>query len=133
MVEDKDYGYLDAVKDINGLALKEVVAGVFGERAEIAYRNEYGTERIPQRAFLRTAFDNHVDEVIDKYAESVAKDGNCCDNLQFIADNMAERVKESIKSGNWTPNAPSTVRRKGKNTPLIDTGKMLDSVKGEVR
>ena len=43
MVEDKDYGYLDAVKDINALALKEVVAGVFGERAEIAYRNEYGT------------------------------------------------------------------------------------------
>ena len=133
MVEDKDYGYLDAVKDINALALKEVVAGVFGERAEIAYRNEYGTERIPQRAFLRTAFDNHVDEAIDKYAESVAKDGNCCDNLQTIADNMAEKVKESIKSGNWQPNAPSTVRRKGKNTPLIDTGKMLDSVKGEVR
>lgn len=133
MVEDKDYGYLDAVKDINALALKEVVAGVFGERAEIAYRNEYGTERIPQRAFLRTAFDNHVDEAIDKYVESVAKDGNCCGNLQTIADNMAEKVKESIKSGNWPPNAPSTVRRKGKNTPLIDTGKMLDSVKGEVR
>lgn len=133
MVEDKDYGYLDAVKDINALALKEVVAGVFGDRAEIAYRNEYGTERIPQRAFLRTAFDNHVDEAIDKYAESVAKDGNCCGNLQTIADNMAEKVKESIKSGNWPPNAPSTVRRKGKNTPLIDTGNMLDSVKGEVR
>lgn len=133
MVIDKDFGYLDAVKDINGLALKEVVAGVFGERADAAYRNEYGTQHIPQRPFLRKAFDNHVDEVIDDYADATAKSGNCCGNLKYIADNMADKVKESIKSGNFEPNAPSTVRRKGKNTPLIDTGKMLDSVKGEVR
>lgn len=133
MVEDKDFGYKAIIDDVKTLSNKEVLVGVFGELAEIAAYNEFGTQHIPQRSFLRDAFDEHSDTAIDGYAESVAKGGNYCGNLQSLADNMAEKVKEKIKSGPFTPNAPSTIRRKGKDTPLIDTGKMLDSVKGEVK
>ena len=42
-------------------------------------------------------------------------------------------IKAKIASGDFTPNAPSTIKKKGRNQPLVDTGRMLNSVKGVVR
>ena len=38
-------------------------------------------------------------------------------------------VQEKIVSGSFKPNAPSTIRKKGSDKPLIDTGRMRQSVK----
>ena len=37
-------------------------------------------------------------------------------------------VQMSISTGNWEPNAKSTIRRKGSSRPLIDTGAMRQAV-----
>ena len=37
-----------------------------------------------------------------------------------------------IRNGNWVPNAPATIRRKGSDRPLIDTGQLVNSVEYEV-
>lgn len=42
---------------------------------------------------------------------------------------MADDIKGVMNDKkNWIPNAPSTARRKGKNTPLIDTGELRDAI-----
>ena len=42
-------------------------------------------------------------------------------------------VQEKIESGSYEPNAPSTIRKKKSDKPLIDTGKMRQSVKYVIR
>jgi hypothetical protein len=37
-------------------------------------------------------------------------------------------VQDSIVSGNWVRNAPSTIKQKGSSRPLIDTGAMRQAV-----
>ena len=37
-------------------------------------------------------------------------------------------MQAEITEGDFVPNAPSTVRRKGSSKPLIDTGRMRQSV-----
>ena len=37
-------------------------------------------------------------------------------------------VQETIKEGEFSPNAPSTIKKKGSDKPLIDTGHMRQSV-----
>ncbi len=44
---------------------------------------------------------------------------------QIIADDIKGVMNNSFL---FTPNAPSTVRKKGKNAPLIDTGELRDAV-----
>ncbi|EFA29062.1 conserved hypothetical protein, partial [Haemophilus influenzae HK1212] len=42
-------------------------------------------------------------------------------------------VQLNIARGNWVANAKSTIKQKGSSKPLIDTGKMRQSVKGIVK
>lgn len=42
------------------------------------------------------------------------------------------KLQDSIRDFTEPPNAPSTIRRKGFNNPLIDTGHMMNSVDFEV-
>ena len=42
-------------------------------------------------------------------------------------------IVEAIKKGVYTPNAASTIQKKGSAKPLIDTGGMVNSVKFEIR
>jgi hypothetical protein len=44
----------------------------------------------------------------------------------------ASRVKVKILDGDFEPNAPSTIAKKGSSHPLIDTGQEKNSVTWEV-
>lgn len=52
--------------------------------------------------------------------------------LAQIGMAMEAKIVDSIKNGNWPPNAESTEKAKGFNTPLIDTGQMLQQVASKV-
>ena len=79
----------------------------------------------------------------DKFFNEIARMKNMEINFQRTNDAKAAAaltstyienlIKAKIASGNFTPNAPSTVKKKGRNQPLIDTGRMMNSVKGVVR
>lgn len=114
-------GYFDGDTNKQGVSL-----------AKIALWNEYGNERTPPRAFLRNA-----QKKANKRGKSIVKarldEGTNIDEIcAQLAVMLTDEVKNSIRSGNWEPNAPSTIHQKHSSKPLIDTGQLLNSAHGAV-
>ena len=102
--------------------------------AAVAAWNEFGTERIPERPFLRQSIEG-----AEKVIMPVLKDG--IDPRDMALDRttagkvglvMQARIQRSITELRTPANAPSTTaprpQGKGSSNPLIDTGHMRDSV-----
>ena len=53
--------------------------------------------------------------------------------LAFIGERAKNAVQKAIRDGEYEPLAASTVARKGSSVPLIDTGRMVNSVTFEIR
>jgi len=54
-------------------------------------------------------------------------------SLAPVADMMANVMKTLIRNKAYRRNAESTIRRKKSDTPLIDTGEMVDAIDFEIR
>ena len=102
---------------------------------QVAVFNEFGTSTAPERAALRTTADEIkpsmatlADRMLDKIVQgkSTVKQA-----LEIMGLKAQAAIREAIN--NWTtpPNAPSTIRQKGANNPLVDTGQMRNSVEFE--
>ncbi len=104
---------------------------------DIATFHEFGTQTVPQRSFIRGWADErqafiadtlrtHVQQVIagkrplDQAAERIA--------LAFEGD-----VKARIARNIPPPLAPATIKAKGSSVALIDTGQLIQSVRGRVQ
>lgn len=110
--------------------------------AQLAYVMEYGVKvgkrpYIPPRPMLRLTgrlkSKNWVQQA-GKLAKSVLEGkvkGNTVPHKlgALIADDIKGVMNNSIL---FAPNAPSTVRKKGKNTPLLDTLELVNAVWYEV-
>lgn len=101
--------------------------------AEYAAMNEYGTEKIPSRPFMRTAFDNNTEKIFQSfYRQRVAMDeGKITQEqaLNRVGLKLQAIVKNTIVSEPWTPNKQSTIDAKGEGKPpLIDSSTMLKSI-----
>lgn len=102
-------------------------------RLDVALWNELGTSNgIPSRPFLRNSVDNNAEQ-IDKACKDaikvITKGGKAKDVLNSIGGMQKAQVQHTIDSGEFVPNALSTVKRKkGSAKPLIDTGLLRDSV-----
>lgn len=103
--------------------------------AQVARWNEFGTkERIPQRPFMRTAMMEHEKEWIEKLKTLVQKELDKDKNvdidkaLKKFGELVKGDIQETILNGGFTPNAKSTVKKKGFNQPLVDTGVMISSI-----
>ena len=115
--------------------------------ADVAFWNEFGTEKIPARPFMRTAFDNNKSQL-----QSAMKTQACKILTGDTASRVLERVgnyyegitKRTITATKWTPNAHVTIyggvirtksgkfiriRGKKSSQPLIDTGKLRQSIR----
>lgn len=108
--------------------------------AVAAATNEYGSRdgSIPERPAFRRAFDKNRKKY-DKIAADVivraVKSGARLDRVfQTVAMEMRSDIVKEIKGGDFAPNAPSTLRRKGQGKqPLTDTGLTAARVAFEVR
>jgi hypothetical protein len=101
--------------------------------AQIAAIQEFGTARIPARPFVRHALRSVGEVQAVLRAESAAitsKNRKAPTACRRVAQAMAALVVRAIdESPGWAkPNAPETVRRKGSDHPLIDTGLLRRSV-----
>ena len=115
--------------------------------ADIALWNEMGTEHSPSRPFLRQSVENHKDQITAMcraQLQSLAKGGATAQKvLSGIGATQKGIIQYEIREGNFEPNAPITIeggwmRRKGgkpfyvkgkkSKRPLIDTGRMMQSV-----
>lgn len=106
--------------------------------SQLAYVMEYGVKvakrpYIPPRPMLRITWrlksKNWVQQA-GKLAKSVlegkAKGNTMPHKLGAL---IADDIKDVMSTSSlFAENRPSTVRKKGKNTPLIDTGELRDAV-----
>lgn len=94
---------------------------------------EFGNEHIPSRPFLRQTLAENQEKytaLFVKLFESGVSIDKIYEQIALIAQGD---VQQNIVNGNWTANAPSTIKRKKSSKPLIDTGKLRQSVKGIVK
>lgn len=115
-------GYLagERHKDENGKELPLI--------SDIALWNEFGTDKIPPRPFMRNA-----NAKIQKRAPEIVKAGMDDEKdirliTAEIAQDMRTQIIDSITSNTPPPNAESTIKQKGSSKTLIDTGQLMGSV-----
>lgn len=99
---------------------------------DVAAFNELGTSNSPSRPFLRKSIDDNQDE-ITAFCQAQLKrllDGTTTAEqiLKELAVFEKGLIQEEIVEGDFAANAPSTIKKKGSETPLIDTGHMRQSV-----
>jgi hypothetical protein len=113
----------------------KVTGLTLGEAARI---NEFGSEdgRIPERPAWRMGLAhgqkefNRLNEV---NLHLVALGRKSVDQaLGELGAMGAARVKMEIRDGDFVPNAPSTIARKGSSHPLVDTAQTRQSITWEV-
>ena len=95
---------------------------------EVALWNEFGTERIPSRPFLRNSQNKAIkrgERIVQVRIEENADVEQICKDLGLM---LQDEIKDQITHGTFAPNAPSTIKRKGSSHPLIDTGNLRQSV-----
>ncbi len=124
----KFFNELERIKEL------QITVGVFGEEAaEVAFYNEYGTKHIPARSFIRSTLAEHQRDIVRFYVESFQKYNDAKMAAAATSQYIERLIVAKIASGRFTSNAPATIKKKGRNQPLIDTGRMMNSVKGVVR
>lgn len=99
---------------------------------DIAIWNELGTGRIPARPFLGQTVDQHGAEIQKAAAQLVQKickgQLDAQSALKQLGVLTVGYVQNQITDGDFEPNAPMTVQRKGSDHPLIDTGQLRQGI-----
>lgn len=98
---------------------------------DIVAWNELGTVHIPARPFLRKSVDENVDK-INSFLQSKKQEfinGIPAEQiLKEIGLFQKDLIQEKITEGSYIPNAVATIKKKNSDKPLIDTGRMRQSV-----
>lgn len=98
---------------------------------DIAAWNELGTENIPSRPFLRMSVDENVDKInnfLQSQKNALLSGKDAEQVLKEIGLFQKDLIQEKITEGSFVPNSEITIERKGSSKPLIDTGRMRQSV-----
>ena len=101
--------------------------------ASLAAVLEFGNEHIPSRPFLRQTLSENQEKYTALFIQLFERGLPIEQIYEQIAVIAQGDVQLNIVRGNWVANAPSTIKRKKSSKPLIDTGKMRQSVRGVVR
>ncbi|MBR2140293.1 MAG: hypothetical protein IJ963_05470 [Phascolarctobacterium sp.] len=92
---------------------------------------------IPERSFIRSAFDENEEKIGDiawTAGEAVVKGALTSDNaLKLVGQEVQGMVQRKIDTGPFVPNSPATIRRKGSSKPLIDSGRLRQSIRYSMR
>lgn len=147
---DTDKGMKSILKELSEFKKSAVKVGVLEGSGsndgvpivEYATYNENGVAgkngkwKIPPRPFIKGWVNNKKEKIlrtIEKLYSSVAS-GNMSSEqaLKKLGEFGQDGIKSYIRSGDFTPNAPSTIKQKGSSRPLIDTGTLRNSIRYEV-
>lgn len=102
--------------------------------AEIAAYNELGSsdgETQPARPFMKQSFENHEKELkaaCEQVNAALASGETAEKALGSLGVAVKGLVQDEILEGGFEPNAPSTIKKKGSEQPLIDSSHMRQSV-----
>lgn len=101
----------------------------------IAAIQDFGAPRagIPPRPFFRNMIAKHKDEWPKALAALLKANHYDAEiALDLAGAAIAGQLRQSIVDTNAPPLKPATIRRKGFDKPLVETGHMLNSVDHEV-
>jgi hypothetical protein len=122
---------------IIGQDASEAHAGTELTNAEIGFLHEYGVPSInlPERSWLRSTFTVRRAELVQLQAAAarglLAQRYTVAHALGLIGSWAAGAVREQItKYGPFlfVPLKPATIARKGRSSPLVDTGQLVNSI-----
>jgi hypothetical protein len=105
---------------------------------ETALINEFGSDdgRVPERPAFRLGLAHGQDDFNRLNRVNLRRVASGTMTLDQALGQLGEmgvaRVKTEILDGDFEPNAPSTIARKGSSHPLIDTAQEKQSVTWEV-
>lgn len=154
-VVDIDLGFGKIKKDLSKLGKRYVSIGfqegtvttnqTKGDRSQIAgvsvaqyaAYNEFGTDKIPARSFMRTAIDENlkqIDSFVSEQYRHISEGTMTIDQaLGLIGQAVTGLIQRKIRQITQPPNAASTIKIKGSSKPLIDFGQMVQSVRYVIR
>lgn len=121
---------------------KRVLIGVPAGKSEedgasmalVAAVNEFGSpdRGIPERPFLRAGIRENYPRITRlnvRTLREVAEGTMTADTaLNLLGEVTAGGVKAKIAEGGFVANAPSTIKAKGSDKPLIDSGALRQSI-----
>lgn len=124
---DQNHSSVEAEDYPDGVTVAEIAAS-----NEFGTKNSDGTQRIPERPFMRQSVDNNKGTIATMGSEQlkavVMGKADAEKALSVIGALQVGLIQHEIRAGGFTPNAPSTIKRKGSSQPLIDEGRMRQSV-----
>lgn len=107
--------------------------------ADVGFVHEFGTSKIPKRSFLRMPIFLHAEEILEQVKKAGALKklaaGKMVEVLADIGIACEATILQAFASsgwGSWAANHPSTIKRKGSSSPLIDTGQLRRSISSHV-
>jgi len=123
----------DVLKELKNYSVE---VGIFGsdEYVMVASVHEFGATiqrgegsiSIPERSFLRTAFDEKNEQWASFFKSQLKHVLALQMDVQTLFNRLGARmvgdIQEKITDLDAPPNAPSTIAKKGSSNPLIDTG-----------
>lgn len=144
-IKDNRADYDLMLKAVNDASMGlYVVVGITGDKGSdlvtIGAYNEYGSEdgkRPPERSFLRATYDEKREEYAGMVStgldQAMTGKGTVRTALDRVGLRVSTDVKLRIRRGILPENAPITILRKGSSKPLVDTGRLVQSISHEVR
>lgn len=114
--------------------------------AGIGAVHEFGTDRagrgnktvIPERSFIRMPLETgqtDIENAVEPKLQKLLADGDIEGIFKLIGIAGEARIQEAFETagfGEWDPNAESTIRQKGSDSPLIDQGPLRQSITSKV-
>jgi len=147
-LDDQDLGYQKIMDSINDIISKEAHTGFFQEDvvdgiglAELMAVHEFGSpvRNIPERSAMRTSFDTKEREITDFMFQvgdvAIFENKTTTDQaLTAIGDYYRAEFQNGVitKSLGLAENAPRTISRKGSDTPLVDTARLVNGINTKV-
>lgn len=132
----------NVIKSIQGIVKHSVDIGLVNANdkvMEYAIYNEYGTRSIPARPFYRTGLiDGFRRQTLDMYIKKELEEALYTgEDWNTFYKKIGEKgeffLKDSLLRGGWDELSESTIKKKGRSTPLIDTSALFESIGSEVK
>lgn len=133
--------YIRRIDRLDGHGVKVGVTGDAGQQdgvdlLDIAMFNEFGTETIPARPFIRDFAQKNakaLGALMDRTVSLVEKGKPLDVALASLGSVVQEQQQKHVRaSKSWAvPNAKSTVRQKGSDVPLVDHGTLVNAIRWE--
>lgn len=145
-LEDTDLGYKKFKKNVEETHDFESAIGIHEDAGlnengddilSYAIWNHFGTENIPERRFVDITADKHknwqkeIDLAIDEF---IYKNKPLIPEIEKVSEVAVKNMQAVINNKEVPPpNKESTIKRKGFDHPLVETGALVNSIDYKIK